>query len=104
MWSKIYVTGLWGFNPTPPKVSPTVLGVISGGASSSLKQVVCGDDIANVDGESVYQSTRQPAMTDRRRINGPSEGTTPPVFTGAARAKPTPARAPDSLRKICICS
>lgn len=43
-------------------------------------------------------------MTDRRRINGPSEGTTPPVFASAVVTKPTPTRAPDSLRKICICS
>ncbi|KAL0638965.1 3'-5'-exoribonuclease [Maublancomyces gigas] len=41
-------------------------------------------------------------MTDRRRINGPSEGTTPPVFASAVVTKPTPTRAPDSLRKIFL--
>ena len=44
-------------------------------------------------------------MTDRRRVNGPSGGTAPPVFTAflsnetASAEKRT--RAPNELRKIC---
>lgn len=43
-------------------------------------------------------------MTDRRRINGPPSGTSPPVFASSLSSKVFPAkrkRAPDELRKIC---
>ncbi|RPB12838.1 hypothetical protein P167DRAFT_553388 [Morchella conica CCBAS932] len=41
-------------------------------------------------------------MTDRRRINGPSDGTTPIVYAGVPKAKQLPPRAPDALRKIFL--
>ncbi|KAL7267491.1 3'-5'-exoribonuclease [Rhizina undulata] len=45
-------------------------------------------------------------MTDRRRINGPSEGTTLPVFadelTAPKSQRPVVRRAPDELRKIFL--
>ncbi len=55
---------------------------------------------------SVFCETKSTvSMTDRRRINGPSGGTAPPVFASSlsskssSRAKRT--REPDELRKIC---
>jgi hypothetical protein len=40
------------------------------------------------------------AMADRRRINGPTSATAPPVFLEQALQVPS-RRAPDELRKIC---
>ncbi|PUU84127.1 3' exoribonuclease family, domain 1-domain-containing protein [Tuber borchii] len=41
-------------------------------------------------------------MTDRRRINGPAEGTTPPVFLTSSTHKPVIKRSPTTLRKIFL--
>ena len=44
-------------------------------------------------------------MTDRRRVNGPSGGTAPPVFTSSLKNKTISpekrTRAPNEIRKIC---
>lgn len=49
------------------------------------------------------------SMSDRRRINGPSGGTAPPVFASTLVApeslqsqRPGRTRKPDELRKICM--
>ncbi|KAG0132696.1 3' exoribonuclease family, domain 1-domain-containing protein [Tuber indicum] len=41
-------------------------------------------------------------MTDRRRINGPLEGTTPPVFLTSSTHKSIIKRSPTTLRKIFL--
>ncbi|RPA96838.1 hypothetical protein L873DRAFT_1810941 [Choiromyces venosus 120613-1] len=41
-------------------------------------------------------------MTDRRRINGPSEGTAPPVFLTSSTRKAITKRSPTTLRKIFL--
>ena len=56
----------------------------------------------------IYGRVETCVMTDRRRINGPSGGTRPPVFASSIESTTTTAerpqrqRQPNELRKICM--